>query len=396
MLQSRNIMQKIKYLEGLRGVAALIVLFNHLILTCFITDFTNFYLFINNSILPQFIKIAIIDFCKLCQNGELAVWIFWLLSSYVISILFFKPSNNYDNVVISYFSKRYVRLFIPVFGSVILCYLLLKTNLTYNNQLASKMGEPYLNGWLTNNLNFFPDLYKALKSAFYDSFFDYSDATSYNRVLWTIKNEFLGSLFTFSIFGILRHNKKRFILYAVILIILFELNLIWLVAFFIGHILCDYDFSHKNFNFLIKINKIEKSIFRYKYITLSVFILILLYSEYILKITDIDTKIYFLILSFIVVYFVIRNPFLNTVLSGKIPMWLGKISFSMYLIHLPIIFSFTSYFLLFNTTMIYRILISISTMIICFILSLIYTTYVDKNGVKLANWIGEFFKKNNS
>jgi peptidoglycan/LPS O-acetylase OafA/YrhL len=156
-------MPKIKYLEGLRGVAAFVVLLNHLILTCFLTDFNKLYSFIDKSQLPQLIKISTVDFFNLCQNGELAVWIFWLLSSYVISILFFKPNNNYDNVVISYFSKRYVRLFIPVFASILLSYFLLKTNLIFNKQLAIKSGEPYLNGWLDHSLNFPPNFFNAMK-----------------------------------------------------------------------------------------------------------------------------------------------------------------------------------------------------------------------------------------
>jgi peptidoglycan/LPS O-acetylase OafA/YrhL len=170
---------------------------------------------------------------------------------------------------------------------------------------------------------------------------------------------------------------------------------LWLIAFVLGHVLCDYDFSYQNFSLLSKIRKIENSIFRYKYITLFILIVILLFSEYFLNKMGINRNVYFLTLSFIVVYFTIRNDLLNFILSGKIPKWLGKISFSIYLIHLPIIFSFTSYFLLFNMSMIYKITISLSTIVLCFALSLLYENYIDKNGVKLANSIGEFFKRNN-
>ncbi len=386
-------MQKIKYLEGLRGIAALITLFAHLAVTCFITHQQFLYSKINNWEVNSVLKLFLINSINKLVDGKFAVWIFWVLSAYVISILFFKKNENYDKVLIGYFTKRYFRLFIPVLFSVIFAYLLLKFGFMYNRKLAVILGPPYQNGWLDNFYFFEPDFFKAVGSAMYATFFSYRPDYTYNSVLWTIQNEFLGSLFTFSIFGVIRHNSKRYILYFIIMVVLIKLEIIWLCAFVLGHILCDYDFSNSENRVVKYIKAKELRIHSFKFIGFVFSILFMVFGNEILDFLQISPDYNNLILSVFLVYICLRNDYYKSIFSSKIPYWLGKISFGLYLIQLPIICSLTSYLILANNTFQGKIVASVITIALVLMGAAFFTKFIDKKSVYFANRVGDYFKQ---
>ena len=96
---------KIKYLEGLRGIAAIIVVFCHLRNTCFFEYQQYLNSLIKQSPLHIVFKTFLIKSIEKLVDGNISVWIFWVLSSYVISIQFFKQNNEYNKILISSFSK---------------------------------------------------------------------------------------------------------------------------------------------------------------------------------------------------------------------------------------------------------------------------------------------------
>jgi peptidoglycan/LPS O-acetylase OafA/YrhL len=387
-------MKKIKYLEGLRGVAALIVVFNHIRLALFMAEYDQFHNYIHAAHLPGFVKTFLINGFELLLDGDLAVWVFWLLSSYVISIAFFKPAESYDKVVVAYAAKRYFRLLIPVLVSVMAGYILMKAGLVYNVALAKQAGPPYSNGWLINLYNFNPDFFKALLSAAYSTFMDYDSGTSYNRVLWTIEIEFLGSLFTFSIFGVLRHNKKRWLLYAAILAVVFTLKMYWLCCFVAGHILCDYDCNPPRWAIGEKLRSYRLRAAWLKYVPAPAGILLIFFAGSIFPALHVPIKLHNPLLSFMIVLAVLRIPAFRRFFAAAIPFWLGRVSFSLYLIHLPVICSLTSYIVLHHFTITGKITGTAVTLFVSLVLAWYYTKYIDRNGVKLANKIGDYFKRN--
>lgn len=382
-------MPKIKYLDGLRGLAAIIVVLQHLRNAFLYSAQKNLFLIINKQNIPDFIKIFIKSTINLFLDGNLAVYIFWLLSSYVISIKFFRNEESIDKILISYFTKRYFRLVFPVFISIIFAYFLLKFEFMYNKKLADTISIPFSAKWLRMNYSFDPNFFNAIFSALYDTFFDYRTKSTYNSVLWTIKNEFLGSLFTFSLFGIIKHNTKRYYLYFIILIVLIKLKMLWLCTFLIGHILCDFDYSSmtelikKN---EIKIHKFNKTLLIFS----SIFIL---FSKKIFQFINIPTEYNNLILSTIVVYISLRNNYFKKILSTKLFFWLGKISFSLYLLHLPILCSLSCYIVFCNNTIVGRLIAVLITFLVSIPLSYLFEKYIDQRGIRFSNKIGNYFKR---
>lgn len=374
-------------------MAAIVVVFNHLMATCLLNEQQLLYGYINDWNISFIFKDFVINTINLFLDGGLAVWIFWVLSSYVISILFFKKDENYDRILIGYFSKRYFRLFAPVFFSIMVAYLLLKSGFMYNIELAAVLGVPYKNGWLNSFYNFEPDFFKAVVSGIYSSAFNYELESTYNAVLWTIQNEFLGSLFTFSVFGIIRHNSRRFLLYFVITVVLLKLQLLWLVAFVIGHVLCDYDFSEMNNRYINYLKKIEHEIHKHTFIIAISSVLFIVFGGQLLSFLKIPEGYHKLALSIFIVYICLRNQHYQSAFSSGVPFWLGKLSYALYLIHLPVLCSFTSYMVLVNNTFQGKLIATLITLPVVLMLSWFFTKYIDRKSIIYANKVGDYFKE---
>jgi len=100
----------------------------------------------------------------------------------------------------------------------------------------------------------------------------------------------------------------------------------------------------------------------------------------------------FLILSVAVVYFCLRNKYYKSFFSSKVSFWLGKVSFGVYLLHLPVICSLTSYMILNNNTIQGEIIACIITILVTLVGAHFFTKYIDENSIGYSNRIGNFFK----
>ncbi|MEM7298006.1 MAG: acyltransferase family protein [Bacteroidota bacterium] len=223
---------KLLYLEGVRGIAALIVVLSHFQFT-FSPTFPDHLLILlkeqlNLPLVPHGIHAFVIVFL----DGNLAVFIFWFMSAYVISIRLFTEGNQ--DYLYKSITKRYFRLMIPALGSIFLAYSLLSLGLMFNQELAIEGGLE-INKWLNNLYNFDPSLFMSLKSGIWDAFFDYNELSSYNAALWTMYPELMGSLFVFGLFAAVGNRRKRDLIYLAIFLIVVFLKTYWLASFVLGY-----------------------------------------------------------------------------------------------------------------------------------------------------------------
>ena len=372
---------KLLYLEGLRGLAALVVVIYHLGNT-FAISISEDILEVLKIYLPvPILPTLIYSFVSIFLDGTLAVYIFWFMSAYVISIKLVK--DNGRGYLYRSFIKRYFRLAIPVLGSVLFAYFLLKMDWMYNNEVAKILGSGYENGWLGSFYDFDANIFIALKTAVWSTFFTEAVIT-YNASLWTMKPELHGSLFVFLLFGLCGTKQYRYGFYAVISIIIFLSNEYWLLSFILGFWLSYIEHTESKYSLFL--NKIAR------FPVLNLFFLcvvIFLRTQY-------NYLVFFNVFtSAAIVLLIIKTTILQEFFNLAFFVWLGKISFSLYLLHLPIICSLTCFLYLnlsFETNI--TILISIFiTILSSFILSNIYTNYVDKFAIKFSHWIGIFFSK---
>ncbi|MFD4839772.1 acyltransferase family protein [Achromobacter sp. NPDC058515] len=164
------------YLDGLRGWASLFVLFGHLGPVFLLTGSTF-------PPIPFFI------------DARLAVFIFFALSGYVLSINFFHTGDRVS--VVSLALRRYLRLTIPIAASLLIAFLVQVSGVAQNQVAGVAADSPWLALGFSVPVGF-PEL---LQFALWDVYrFDPRDAIFYNAALWTMPFELLGS---FLIFGCL-------------------------------------------------------------------------------------------------------------------------------------------------------------------------------------------------
>ena len=376
---------KLKYLEGIRGVAAFIVILHHLRCAfCFNFDKT-IYLSILESTHSQGFANFVHSILNILLDGNLAVYIFWFMSGYVISIrLFTSESKTY---LVGAFTKRYTRLAIPALCSILVAFFLMRFQWMYNVQLSHIVTDPSSIKWLGERFNFDPNFFKAIKSAVWGTFFQFTEP-SYNSSLWTMNPELYGSLFCFALFGVFGTSPKRCIFYALIFAIAFKLYLFWLLAFLLGFYVCDLDFSENKFKKYIALA--EEKIFSKAYISVPLFIatLVLGGQKY-------NLGYFNMVISFCLVFIVMKSPLLKRMFELKPIVWLGKVSFSFYLIHLAVLCSLGCYlYLVLPYSHITKIIIaSLATIVTTYGLAVLFTKYIDDTAVRLSNKIGNYFSK---
>ena len=111
--------EKISYLDGLRGVAAINVLIMHFFIVLAPA-------LIYTSRMParmgNFEQYFTATPLGLIGAGNFSVCIFFVLSGYVLTQKYFKTKDK--NIILSSALRRYIRLFIPVLAVIIFSFLL--------------------------------------------------------------------------------------------------------------------------------------------------------------------------------------------------------------------------------------------------------------------------------
>ncbi|MCK6641755.1 MAG: acyltransferase [Bacteroidia bacterium] len=369
---------KLLHLEGLRGVAALMVVFCHIKNAYFVTFPDDLLESLKSSTGSYFVAHILHSFVNVLFDGNFAVYIFWFMSAYVISIGLFRTDG------ITYLKKslikRYFRLAIPVLGSVMLAWILLESGLLFNHKHALLAQKPYIDGWLGSLYNFHPSFFDALESGLWNAFFHYNEQRSYNGALWSMQPELFGSVFVLLLFGVIRLNRFRYSVYSLCIAFAFLMGWIWLISFILGFWLSDYENTSRPSNML-------KKIFQFPALNYALLagIIIIAGKPDFYNISD-------LILSTLLVLTIMYTDSLRNLFSMRIPVWLGNISFSLYLLHIPVICSLGSFlYIKFNLHNTIVMSCAIAAVLLTSILAaVLYTRYVDRNGIKWSGQIANF------
>lgn len=175
-------------LDGLRGLAALVVVVSHGILAF---DFAFYTGQPEHSLVAWDIYLSGAPFL-LPMLGNLAVCVFFLMSGYVLSLSFSKTHLG----VIALFIKRYTRLVLPILTVCLISYALLAAGFMKNSNLAVISKSI----WLAGQMQQEPSLALAFKEGVFGAVF--LNAATYDGALWTMSIEMWGSVLLIAVFGI--------------------------------------------------------------------------------------------------------------------------------------------------------------------------------------------------
>ena len=249
--------------------------------------------------------------------GEFYVFIFFLLSGEALS-KHFTRTNNFDNLN-RLVARRYFRLTVPIALSSILIFIAIK--ITDSSHLTAAIALKS-EKWLGEFVAFEPSIPRLIKFMVIDVYTKHSRETSYNPFLWTMSIEMIGSMLVFLYLYLWNHIKSPIKIAAVIAAYLLLSSSLYCL-FFVGVIFSTLD---SKFSIARERRAIPISIATYIAIPTC---FVVLHS---LRHTIIPIAIYS-ILAIVTVASIKANPTLYKAFSSRASVYLGNISFSLYITH---------------------------------------------------------------
>lgn len=299
-------------LDGLRGWAALGVLIYHLTWELFGIRFPVY---------RSYFSVV------LSGGGALAVCTFFATSGYLLTIHRWHVSDE-KRLLVQMF-KRYVRLTIPIMGSVLIFYAVLALHLSFSNAASAILDR---DNWLGQFGRVKPNLFHAITYGFYRVYI-VARQQNYGPFLWTMAIQLWGS---FAVLPIAYGHKMLREPYTPLLFLIALLLLLYPPA------------AAMPVGALVALLQRDGIIFRrpatstQSLIATIVFVLCILISSAVLK-WELNGQIIQCLLSGVVLMSAIRSRALDYLFTRRSSRFMSRISFPIYLVQCAVLISFTSY-----------------------------------------------------
>ncbi|AVS06500.1 hypothetical protein C6668_08745 [Escherichia coli] len=362
--------KKLGYLEGLRGLACLIVVLDHCV-NSFLPEarFTNF-----DGRFSGIYRMIASSPLNFIYSGATPVLLFFILSGFVLSKKFIETGDG--KILARGSIKRYFRLLGPVLTSSLAMYVSIK--------YAASMGILDASQYTLSNT-----LYQSFIGAFIDT------KPLINSPLWTMRFEFIGSLIVFALLALANgHSNKKYIYYLVMVFFVSIGGDAYLFSLFIFGLICAND-NTKNCG----IAKIQAKPLVFILFAASVWL-----STYPFPRPNVDTlgmysyltiaenkglshTIWHYVGAILLFASIINSKILKNFFSLKPFVYIGKISFSIYVLHEVVIFNVVNYVHpSFSRELNFLVMTSI-VVAISVVISIPFERYVDSKSVKASNLI---------
>jgi peptidoglycan/LPS O-acetylase OafA/YrhL len=238
--------QKMVCFEAIRGLAALAVLVGHYVLSFW--PGVAFREGLGWDDAPTWLHLVVRFPCKHLWDGHMAVSIFFVLSGFVLSLAYFQTGSAPG--VGSAAVRRYPRLMFPIAASILLAYGLVQMGAICNQAAVQHMNTVYglpqqlnleapngcTNRWLALYYLFPADFATALRESLWGAF---TSIATFNLVLWTMPFELVGSFLVYGSLALFGSFRNRWLLYCIGGALLALNDHLFLFDFVLGMALCD-------------------------------------------------------------------------------------------------------------------------------------------------------------
>jgi peptidoglycan/LPS O-acetylase OafA/YrhL len=368
--------------DGLRGLAAVNVLLCHLFLAFLPGGFAWIYPDTTTPAAMQGVVDHVIAFPPLSVlwNGQLAVCIFFVLSGYVLTKSFIE--NGDATVFRLRASRRYLRLGVPIFGSVMFAWFVMAMGGSHAVEAGALSGSH----WLADFWKKPADLMEALRDGTYGTIL--GGWSRFNPTLWTMKIELLGSMFVFAYRSLTlpgRAAPLNFIFAVALLAWFFPHDWPYYTAFLAG--------SHIG----------EARLTRSRTWLALAAIGVVICGGFdaspwydwtrVLPLADNERKAFFNVLGGVLLLYIVRCGCLDRLLQSRPAQFMGRISYAFYLVHLPILLSVSAWFFIlmagrFALDPVRAALITVPvTFAVVIAAAMVFDRTFDRWGIRLAAWV---------
>lgn len=352
--------QRIDWVDGIKGIASFCVFLSHFLIAFLPGSYYGqtspshiFYGLDHISSQSPF---------SFFTRGHFMVCLFCLISGMVLSIkvIGLQNKNNISTIIL----KRYFRLSLPLFFSAVFAWFLWKTNLYYHIETSAITKSKWLSNYYLGDLPLVKDL-------FFTSFISvwFIGNNTFSGVFWMLKLTFLGSYLSILLSQMVwKYQKKSLFFLALLCIFFIRLNSMYLL-FVLGTIIALFMHYYEP----------KKAIFTF--IGPIIFIIGCFFGGFPRGV--IPTNIYSL---FTLPSYIDKSQFFH--IAGSFFVVLGQISYAFFLLHFPILFSFTTRFFVFlhkntDSYQIPLIIVFISSSILMIFCAFLFTKIIENNISKL-------------
>ena len=375
--------EKLDYIDGLKGIGALMVYLCHFVFAFYYAAYTLLPEHVNTKTgVELWIGKTPLNFF---YNGNGAVCLFLVFSGFVLCLSYFRTRDRARLKAGAF--KRYFRLMPVILAVNILIFILMRLGLYQNSETAAfTKSIPWFQGFNQFEPSFWGMLYESLIGCFVRG------SNDYNGVLWTIPYLFWGALLVYLAAYLVGENRLRYITYGVMILVSLKTD-IYFAGIFLGFVLCDFFSTQKR---VIRVYR------RFQVCPLLVFLLGFYLTSYPSIGTELPGTIYgFLPAAYTVIYHiagavlltggVLGCDWLQGFFSQKPFLYLGEISYSLYLLHFPVIAVFSCWFFLsFRDRLGYSLVVGIDfvlTTLLVLLLSKLSQIYLEPVGAWLEKGI---------
>ena len=318
-------MERLHFLDSLRGWAALVVVFCHTLQVWLINPTRMEALG-----LKQTLDVVNSTPLGVLMDGQLAVYVFFVISGAALSYSILIADDSRERLFVLALS-RYVRLTIPVLGSCLLAYAILVSDGFFNIAAAAASQS----SWLDEFYLFEPDFLRMLRFALLDVYFAYDGATSWNAVLWTMPIELAWSFAIFALLIVPWRIARRLIAIGLTLLLFDHAG----AGFFAGYLIADLIATQR----AASTPRLPREIFGVFLIATALVLAVLRNAplsgpihDFMQSVAGRNCAAILLLLG------ISQSSAAQAALSGPTSHFLGRISFSLYLVHLLVICSASS------------------------------------------------------
>lgn len=374
---------KNKSADGLRGLAALNVVIAHFFCAFVPGLLHKNYpsLFAENPHPGLMHRVLELPVLNIFYNGHLAVLIFFVLSGYVLTMPYYR--NEPDIVLKRRLSGRYFRLNLPIIAVTLLAFILYKLNL-FENVAASQLSgsKPWFNSFYPAGIDAPAALGLALFKAilFGDNLLD--------PPLWTLKIEFIGSIALLGYY-LAKPQRHSWLLLGMVFAFLYAVqgpDSLYFMAIFLGALLNCLQFAPQ-WNWPVFVLAMYFGGFQFGNVVYD-FLPDLRLGSVLLF----EKKNFYNTLSALLMVAALANGFGRTWLESRVPQFLGRISFSIYLLHFLVLCSLSSHLFLAAPASPGWLLLNFSIYLtVCFLLAALFYRWVDLPAIawsrRFSDWL---------